>query len=124
MNRRIYIALIAILGIVAPSLGQNRDSVLTVEQCVNMALENNRKVLNAKNNVESAVNIRKEAFTKYFPEIAATGLAFWANHDILQYNVLDIIELGIIKKGKMAGVQALQPIFTGGRIVNGNKLAG
>lgn len=124
MNRRIYIALITILGVVTPSLGQNRDSVLTVEQCVNMALENNRKVLNAKNNVESAVNIRKEAFTKYFPEIAATGLAFWANHDILQYNVLDIIELGIIKKGKMAGVQALQPIFTGGRIVNGNKLAG
>lgn len=106
------------------SIFAQKDTLLTVDECVAMALGNNRKAMNAKNNVEAAVNLRKEAFTKYFPEVAATGLAFWANHDILQYNVLDIIELGIIKNGKMAGVQALQPIFTGGQIVNGNKLAG
>ena len=105
--------------------GQERkDTLLTLEQCVGMALENNKKALNARNNVEAAVNLKREAFTKYFPEIAALGMAFWANHDILQYNLLDIVELGIIKRGKVAGVQALQPIFTGGLIVNGNKLAG
>lgn len=102
---------------------QTRDSLLTVEQCVEMAFQNNRKAISAKNNVEAAVNLSREAFTKYFPEIAAFGMAFWANHDIIQYNLLDIIELGLIKNGKMAGVQALQPIFTGGMIVNGNKLA-
>lgn len=103
--------------------GEPKDSVLTLEQCVSMALENNRKAVSAKNNVESAIQLRREAFTKYFPEIAAMGMAFWANHDILQYNLLDIIELGLIKNGKVAGIQALQPIFTGGLIVNGNKLA-
>ena len=102
---------------------QEADSLLTVEKCVSMALSNNRKALTAKNEVESAINLKKEAFTKYFPEISAAGIAFWANHDILQYNLLDIIELGIIKNGKVAGVQALQPIFTGGLIVNANKLA-
>ncbi|MCH5227035.1 MAG: TolC family protein [Muribaculaceae bacterium] len=101
-----------------------KDSTLTLDQCISMALENNRKAETAKNEVEMAVNLKREAFTKYFPEIAAMGMAFWANHDILQYNILDIIELGIIKKGKVAGVQALQPIFTGGLIINGNKLAG
>lgn len=100
-----------------------RDSLLTLDQCVEMALSNNRKGINARNSVEAAMNLKREAFTKYFPEIAAMGMAFWANHDIIQYNLLDIIELGIIKRGKVAGVQALQPIFTGGLILNGNKLA-
>lgn len=102
---------------------ESTDTILSLEQCVSMALENNKKAKNSKNNVEAAVNLRREAFTKYFPEIAAMGMAFWANHDILQYNLLDIVELGLIKRGKVAGVQALQPIFTGGLIVNGNKLA-
>ena len=105
------------------AMSQQRDTLLTLNQCVAMALENNRKAVNACNNVEAAVNLRREAFTKYFPEISAIGMAFWANHDIIQYNLLDIIELGIIKNGKVAGVQALQPVFTGGLIVNGNKLA-
>lgn len=99
------------------------DSLLTVEKCVELALANNRKARSAQNNVEAAMNLKKEAFTKFFPEVSAMGMAFWANHEILQYNLLDIIELGIIKNGKLAGVQALQPVFTGGLIINGNKLA-
>lgn len=123
MKMKLYILIVCCcLGIVA--YAQQRDSIFTVEQCVRMALENNRKALSVKNSVEAAVNLKREAFTKYFPEIAAMGMAFWANHDIIQYNLLDIVELGIIKKGKVAGVQALQPIFTGGLIINGNKLAG
>ena len=101
-----------------------QNSILTLEQCVSLALENNKKAHIANNNVEAAVYLKKEAFTKYFPEIAALGTAFWANHDILQYNLLDIVELGLIKRGKIAGIQALQPVFTGGLIINGNKLAG
>lgn len=123
METKFEILLLVCLGVIFSSNAQD-DSRLTVDQCVAMALENNRKALSAKNNVEAAVSLRREAFTKYFPEIAASGMAFWANHDIIQYNLLDIIELGIIKHGKMAGVQALQPIFTGGQIVNGNRLAG
>ena len=113
------------LGLLEPIRAEEmQDSLLTLEKCVEMALENNKKALSAQNNIEAAVNLRREAFTKYFPEIDALGVAFWANHDIIQYNVLDILELGLIKRGKIAGVQALQPVFTGGLIVNGNKLAG
>ncbi|MCH5242515.1 MAG: TolC family protein [Muribaculaceae bacterium] len=130
MRKRINIVFAVLLGTIilqgttfSIKAQEQKDSILTLEQCVAMALENNRKALNSKNEVEAAVNLRREAFTKYFPEIAAMGMAFWANHDILQYNLLDIVELGLIKKGKVAGVQALQPIFTGGLIINGNKLA-
>lgn len=125
MRIRIYLLLaVTLLMSLALSAQEKKDSILTLDKCVKMALENNLKAQNAKNNVEASMNLKREAFTKYFPEIAAMGMAFWANHDIIQYNLLDIIELGIIKNGKVAGVQALQPIFTGGLIVNGNKLAG
>ena len=123
--KRVFIVLIILFGMVAGLKSQERqNSILTLEQCVSLALENNKKAHIANNNVEAAVYLKKEAFTKYFPEIAALGTAFWANHDILQYNLLDIVELGLIKRGKIAGIQALQPVFTGGLIINGNKLAG
>lgn len=122
MKKLIFLAIAILAGVqiraqVAPA------AAYTVEQCVEMALQNSKDAAIARNDVASAISLRKEAFTKYFPEIGATGLAFWANHHVLQYNVLDLIELGIIKKGRSGGIQALQPIFTGGQIVNGNKLA-
>ena len=116
---KLFPIILAIATAVVPALAQN----YTAEQCVAMALENSKQAQNARNDVDAAIHLRRETFTKYFPEISAIGMAFWANHDILQYNVLDIIELGIIKNGKTAGVQAMQPVFVGGQIVNGNKLA-
>lgn len=99
------------------------DSILTLDQCVGMTLANNVAVRNAANDTRAAVELRKEAFTKYFPEVSASGMAFWTHNDLFQYNVLDLVEIGFINKGKMAGVQAMQPVFMGGQIVNGNKLA-
>ena len=110
-------------AVTATATGQAASPVFTLEECVNLALQNNAQVTTARNNVDAAVELRKEAFTKYFPEVSAMGFVFWANHDVLQYNVLDLIELGIIKNGKSAGVQLMQPVFTGGQIYNGNKLA-
>ena len=122
-NNIIKSIIITAAFLTAIELFAQQDTILTASQCVEMALQNNRQSQTARNNVESAVSLSREAFTKYFPEISAAGMVFWANHDILQYNLLDIIELGLIKKGKVAGVQALQPVFMGGLIVNGNKLA-
>lgn len=99
------------------------DSVITLDRCIELALANNMAVRNAANDTKAAVELRREAFTKYFPEVSVTGTAFWTHNDIFQYNLLDIIEIGFINKGKMAGVQAMQPVFMGGQIVNGNKLA-
>lgn len=120
---RIITLAVALFCCRSQGMAQDRDTVYSLERCISLALENNRKAVTSRNNIEIAATMKKEAFTKYFPEISAAGVAFWANHDIIQYNILDIIELGIIKNGKMAGVQALQPVFMGGQIVNGNRLA-
>lgn len=120
-----YKIILIAVSIVAPiCLGAvETDSILTLEQCVEMTLANNVAVHNASNNTKAAVELSREAFTKYFPEVSASGLAFWTHNDVFQFNILDIVELGFINKSKMAGVQAIQPVFMGGQIVNGNKLA-
>lgn len=96
---------------------------LSLEQCRAMALSDNAAARTAANNVAMAKETSDEAFTKYFPEVSASGMSFWANHDIIQYDVLDLFKLGIIKNSVAAGVTAMQPIFAGGQIVNGNALA-
>jgi len=88
-----------------------------------MAVANNADIRVADNNLRAAIETRREAFTKYFPQVSAGGSWFKTHNDVVQYNVLDLFTLGIINKGKAAGIWALQPVFAGGRIVNGNKLA-
>ncbi len=108
------------------------DTILSLEQCEDMAIRYNSSLKNAGNEAEMASLTRKEIFTKYFPEISAAGVGFMANHDMLQYDIdlpmlqqmgIGPISMGLVKKGWAAGVQALQPIFMGGQIVNGNRLA-
>lgn len=96
---------------------------LTLEQCREMALSGNFAVRTAANDMQMAKETSKEAFTKYFPEISASGTSFWANHDVIQYKVFHLFELGIIDKGYTIGLTAVQPIFAGGQIANGNALA-
>ena len=99
------------------------DTVCSLDECKRMAVVNNADIRVADNNLRAAIETRREAFTKYFPQVSAGGSWFKTHNDVVQYNVLDLFTLGIINKGKAAGIWALQPVFAGGRIVNGNKLA-
>ena len=121
----------------------------TLEQIKDSALLNNFAIRSAKYNIEAAQQQRKEAFTKFFPNVSGTGLWFNANKGMAQttINPSEVIpaELGMalaqsfppealaalanpisvsmMKNGTIAGVQAVQPVFAGGQIINGNKLA-
>lgn len=112
-------AIVSVLAVNA----QAPDSVFSLQDCRGLALRNNAGMATSENDIKAAQETRREAFTKYFPEVSAGATAFRANHDMLQYNVLDLVTLGLIRKGKTAGVWAIQPVFMGGRIINGNKLA-
>lgn len=121
----------------------------SLEQLKDSALHNNFAIRSAQYDIEAASQQRKEAFTKFFPNISGTGLWFNANKAMAQtsLNPAEMIppELGaslaqmfppealaalanpvsisMMKNGVIAGVQAVQPVFAGGQIVNGNKLA-
>lgn len=94
----------------------------TLEQCVDKALASNISLRNADNSVRMAQEQRKEAFTKYFPTVSASGTGFLANEELVQ---IDLGGMGIsmVKNGLMGSVTAMQPVFAGGQIVNGNRLA-
>ena len=123
-----------------------------LEQLKDSALRNNFAIRSAQHDMETASQQRKEAFTKYFPNVSGTGLWFNANKAMAQTSftlsevmppdlgtslapmaqllppdalaaLAEPINISMMKNGIIAGVQAVQPVFAGGQIVNGNKLA-
>ena len=121
----------------------------TLEQIKDSALHNNMAIRSARYNIEAAQQQRKEAFTKYFPNISGTGLWFNANKGMAKMEMnpsnymtpelgaslaqsfpaealaalANPVSISMMKNGTIAGVQAVQPVFAGGQIINGNKLA-
>ena len=121
----------------------------TLEQLKDAALRNNITVRNAQRSVEAAQQQRKEAFTKYFPNVSGTGLWFNANKGMAQTTInpsevmspemgaslaqifppealaalTNPISISMMKNGTIGSLMALQPVFAGGQIINGNKLA-
>ncbi len=127
------ISIVAAAAVVYSAAAQTQQ--LTLEECVNLALENNARMRTAEYSMEASRETSREAFTNYFPSISANGIAFTANHGMLQHNI-DLplsalipdmpnmnFDISLLKKGSFAGLNLLQPIFLGGRIVNGNRLA-
>ena len=126
--------------------------IYNLEQLKDSALRNNFAIRSAQHDMETASQQRKEAFTKYFPNVSGTGLWFNANKAMAQTSftlsevmppdlgtslapmaqllppdalaaLAEPINISMMKNGIIAGVQAVQPVFAGGQIVNGNKLA-
>lgn len=121
----------------------------TLEQIKDSALHNNMAIRSARYNIEAAQQQRKEAFTKFFPNVSGTGLWFNANKGMAKMDLnpaenitpelgaflaqsfptealaalANPVSISMMKNGTIAGVQAVQPVFAGGQIINGNKLA-
>lgn len=111
---------ISLLSMPAASYAQR---VYTLDECREMALQNNVKVRNASNDVEAARQGRKEAFTNYFPDVSATGMGYNANKGLLQMDMGPDMQMPLLKNGILGGVTLTQPVFAGGQIVNSNRLA-
>ena len=148
MIRTRNIALTIILGLL-PGLHAWAQHTYTLEQLLDSARSHNIALRNGQRDIEAAQEQRKEAFTKFFPTVSATGAWFNANKSMAQTE-LDLTpyitpELGatlaqllpaetlvalsspmsisMMKHGTIASITAIQPVFAGGQIINGNKLA-
>lgn len=141
MNKRIYIVLL----VLAVSLRVGATG-LTLDSCLNLARQNNPNLRKAELSVKRAEEVRNQARTKYFPQIQGTAFGFHALHPIVDVGIDDISNasvrdllttlygnygaalgldntLSLFQYGYTVGVTALQPVFMGGKIVAGNKLA-
>ena len=143
MKKTVLAALAALTCIAAPA----QELRLTLEECREMALQNNSSAVGAALDLEAARYQKQEAFAEYFPRVSAMGFGFWAFDPLLEIGVKDIFgnndfsnnlqglidsyapmyglptSYTTLNRGYLAGVSVMQPIFAGGRIVNGNRLA-
>ena len=113
------------------------QTTLTLDQCKQLARDNNIALRSAKNDLQQAEQQRKQAFTNYFPQVSAMGAGLTANKHLVEMDMNFPSEMsamlpagasmptsmGMIKNGVVGNVMAMQPIFAGGQIVNGNRLA-
>ena len=121
----------------------------SLEQLCDSALQHNMSVRAASHDIEAAQQQRKEAFTHYFPTVSGTALTFNANRGMAKMNIdpqefipasvattlsqllppeflvglSSPISMSMMKNGTIASLMAMQPLFAGGQIVNGNRLA-
>ena len=111
-----------------------------------MALENNIELKNCQLEIDKARATKNEARAEYFPTVSAQALAFDALNPMLTFGIDDIdnaqvrqllhtlyaeygVNMGLdkeysfIQNGVVLNAMATEPIYAGGRIRNGNKLA-
>ena len=121
----------------------------TLDQILDSARHKNIAISDAQHGIDKARLLREEAHSKYFPSISATGMGFAANKGMakMEVNPAEVIpaeiaaslaqtlpgealaalsspiSISMMKNGILAGVTALQPVYSGGQIVNANRLA-
>ena len=110
------------LGMMA-SVHLSAQHSYTLDECISEALQNNVRIKNADNDLAIARHEKQQAFTNYFPSVSASGGGFIANKGLLQMDLGLGSGVSLMKNGIMGGISAMLPLFTGGQIVHGNKLA-
>jgi outer membrane protein TolC len=111
-----------------------------------LAIENNKRLKESQLKLEASEKIKKNAFAKYFPTVSASATAFKSSKDFLdikteamdlpvydgnlahlegatQFAYVPPISIQTLDYANTAMVTAVQPLYAGGRIRTGNKLA-
>ena len=130
-----------------PGLCFAQGRQLSLDECLEMSRENNPYVKAAALDLSSAKDVRQEALSKYFPEVTARAFGFHALDPLVNIGLSDVLgssdmannlkfylenaaamndistSWSMLGYAWSAGVNVVQPVFAGGRIVNGNALA-
>jgi len=135
-----------IFALVAINVKAQNDMPLTLDSCFVLAKANNAKLKTSNLEIQRAQEVKKQAFTKFFPQVTGSVMGYYAFNPIIKLNLDDVSnkslhdalealihllepitgfngELTLMNQGASAGVIVAQPVYMGGQIVNGNKLA-
>ena len=120
--------------------------LLTLDSCLSLARKNNADIRTSQLAVQKAQAVKDQVYTKYFPNVQLQALGYVAAQPMINFGVDDIgssdmrelleaiyealsdetdvkNRLELMKKGAGGALVLAQPIYAGGRIVNGNRLA-
>jgi len=119
---------------------------IPLDSCKTMALENNKRLKEAQMKLEAAKLVKKNAFTNYFPKVDAGVTLLKSNKDLLQIDIPEMqlpvfdgnlanltgatefayipgMQIGVLDYANFGYVSAVQPVYAGAQVRNGNKLA-
>lgn len=125
---------------------QNFAQTLSLDSCQQLVLQNNAMMKNAQLDVLVAQQVKNQVLTKFFPNISAMAGGYHALNPLIEYGIKDVNNaearqmlynayaeygaaiglpnsISMCENGLVVGATAIQPVFMGGQIVNGNRLA-
>lgn len=122
------------------------QTALTLKQSKTLALENNKAIKNSALEIEAAKQVKKNAFTNYFPKVSANVFGMQAINPLIEFKMeggnlpvydgnpanLDTatqfayfpeMDLSLMQRQATGVLNIAQPIYAGGKIKTGNELA-
>jgi outer membrane protein len=122
------------------------QQTLSLVDCKDKALQNNVAMKNSQLELEAMQEVKKNAYTNYFPKVSASMFGMKAMNPILEMDIpggnLPVydgnpanlatatqfayfpgLNMGVLEEAQLGAINLVQPVYTGGRIANGNKLA-
>jgi multidrug efflux pump subunit AcrB/outer membrane protein TolC len=127
--------------------GTAPSRIISLDSCKELALQNNMKIKEAGMQVGVSQQQRKEAFTNFFPKVSATAFALRSYDYLLkvqtpemnlpvwdgknpaqlmnptQFAYIPSLSLNLLDYMNTAAVTVVLPVYAGGRIRHGYKLA-
>ena len=127
-----------------------QSHVLTLDSCFALAKANNAQLKTDQLEIKKAQEVKAQVFTKHFPQVSISYMAYYASDPIIEYGVNDMpdddfsaflselittlndpdgaamnlpTEINMMKQGHSVNATAIMPLYAGGRIINGNRLA-
>ncbi|MDD6052730.1 MAG: TolC family protein, partial [Bacteroidales bacterium] len=146
MRNRTITALLA-LGLTGATAAYSQELVLTLDECLDMASEHDPYLVNSRLDVQAAIYQKQEAAAEYFPSVSLNAIGFKAFDPLLHLTLDDVLghsdaanelknqihqtaplygiptDFQALSRGYGAVLSLSQPVYAGGRIVNGNRLA-
>ena len=140
--------ILAFVLLTVPSLlNTNQAQVISLDSCKQLALQNNRRIKEAELHVQASRHQKQEVFTNFFPKVSVAAFAF-RSYDYLikaqtpamnlpvwdgmdprqlmnptQFAYVPSLSLGLLDYMNTAAVTVAMPVYAGGRIRRGYKLA-
>ncbi|MGV8829026.1 MAG: efflux RND transporter permease subunit [Breznakibacter sp.] len=141
-NKAILMGLVLLVVFASNASSQT----LSLDSCKRLALTNNKKIIEAGYGVKSSEEVRKNAFTNYFPQVSASAMAMKSSDFLVKGNIPEMnlpvydgnpanlagatqyayfpgAAINALDYLNMANLSVALPLYAGGQIRNGNKLA-
>lgn len=137
---------LSIIPILLFAANIHADNTYSVKACRDLAVKENLCSKNAAIDIKRSEEVKKSTFMKYIPEVNANVMAIRFNDPVIdtkisggnlpvydgnpanigtatQFAYFPDMPFTAVDKGIIGVLSATQPVYTGGRIYNGNRLA-